>query len=166
MTDIDQLSKQGDRTFILVCANFIMLFVLFCGLGYVIWRSAILIGEVQYELQKAERGVADMRNRIQDLDVDVMMQRLLGNATEAIPGSVATAIQQSDFAASVRNLSARVENTHDRLERTGASIRAIRDELPKIDTEELARLVSYQMLKGLGEGLNRAAETRKPGSGG
>jgi uncharacterized protein YPO0396 len=162
MTEIENLKQKSDRTFILVCANFIMLFVLFCGLGYVVWQSAVLVGEVKDDLRKAEQAVAEMRNRIQSMDVDVMIERLTASAAEGMKASVTTAIQQSDFAGSLRNLSDRVDNAQDRLERTGESIRGIHDQLQKMDTEHLARLVSYHMLKGLGEGFNQAAEGRKP----
>jgi Mg2+ and Co2+ transporter CorA len=165
MTEIDHLRQKSDRTFILVCANFVMLFVLFCGLGYVVWRSAVLVGEVRNDLRKAEKAMAEMRNRIQGMDVDVMLERLTASAAEAMKGSVTTAIQQSDFSESLRDLSHRVENAQDRLERTGESIREIHDTLQKIDTEQLAQLISYHMLKGVGEGFNQAAESRKPDIG-
>lgn len=162
MTEIDQLRQKSDRMFILVCANFIMLFILFCGLGYVAWQSATLVAAVEANLQQAERAVAEMRNRIEGMDVEVIIERLTASTAEGMRGSVTTAIQQSDFAASLRDLSDRVENAQNRLERTGESIREIHDRLQNINTEQMAQLVSYHLLKGVGEGFSQAAEMRKP----
>ena len=161
MSDITQLKQKNDRMFILICLNFSMLFVLFCGLGYVLWESNKLVNSLKSGLQTAEQTVADLKVRVQQIDVDEAMDRMMASAAGRIEESIKGALQQSDIISPLQNLSEKVENTQERLEQAGDSLREINDKLQKIDTEKMAQLVSYNMLKGLGDGFTQAAESRK-----
>ena len=56
MAEIEQLTRQNQRTFILVCSNFVMLLILFFGFGYVVWQSISLISKVKEDLARAEHS--------------------------------------------------------------------------------------------------------------
>lgn len=161
MTEISQLSRKSDRTFILVCLNFIMLFVLFCSLGYVAWQSTALIEALQEDLDRAEETVAKLKARIREMDVDLVMDRVSGAAVDKLKGSVASAVEEADFVNVLRDLSAKADNAQEKLEQTGESIRALNERLQQMDPESLGQAVSYHVLQGLGEGFSQAAETRK-----
>ncbi len=148
--------------FVLVCLNFTMLFMMFCVVGYVAWRSAVLITSLEEKLSKAEQAVAGLQDRIQDTNVDALMDKAMASATEKMQESIKTTIRQSDFTGSLGELSEKVEATREKLERTGEAMREINIKLHNLDGEQLAQAVSYNMLKGLGEGFNQAAESRKP----
>ncbi len=161
MTEIDQLQKKNNRMFILVCLNFTMLVVLFCGLGYVTWRSVVLIENLETKLSNAEAAVAGFQDRIQGMDVDVVMEKVMASATEKLKDSIKNTIQQADFTDSLGDLSEKVEATREKLERTGEAIQEINTKLRNLNGEQIAQAVSYNMLKGLGDGFNQAAESRK-----
>ena len=162
MTEIDQLQQQNHRTFVLVVINFVMFLVLFFGLGYVAWRSSTLISKLETDLEKVERAVVQFQNRIQDMDFDALMSKVIGSTKENIANSMKTALKESEFSTSVGKLAQKVENAQDKLERIGEAVGEANDKLRKIDTEQLAQAVSYHMLKGLGDGFTNAAEARKP----
>lgn len=162
MTDIEQLSQQHRRTFILICANFIMFVVLFFALGFVAWKSATLISKINEDLDRAEQAVAQLQLRIQDLSVENLMDKVVSSAGDSIRSSLKTAINESNFNVSLSTLSTRIEGSQAKLERIGQSLQEANDKLHKIDTEELAQLVAYHILARLGEGFTSAAEARKP----
>lgn len=160
--EIEQLKQKNDRMFVLVCLNFAMLAVIFFGSGYVLWQSATIINKLKEDLDTAELAMVEIRERLQQLDVDAAMDRVMSDATEKIKVSVSTALQESDLGSPLMELSQRVQGGQEKLEQTTAAIAEINERLKNIETEELAQLVSYNMLKGLGEGFTEAAEARKP----
>jgi hypothetical protein len=162
MNELDQLAKSTRRTFTLACFNFAMLLVLFGGLGYVIWQSATLIGKLQRDLDRAERAVAELRARVKEADVDAALAKVVANATANLKQSLARAVAGTEVAGSLRNMSAKLETTQGKLDQTSASVRQLGEKLQSLDTERLAQLISYNMLKGLGRGFERAAEAGKP----
>jgi len=168
MTDANdvatQLKKKNDRMFVLVCFNFAMLLILFCALMYVSWESATLLHGVKTRLQDAERSVAELRSRIQSLDAEPVMDRVMQRATDRLKESIGGAIEHSELARPLTDLAVKVDDAQQRLSATSDAIRGISAKLQDIDTEQLARLVSYSILKGLGDGFSRAAEATKPGN--
>ena len=54
--------------------------------------------------------------------------------------------------------------THDLIEQNVQAIQGIQETVKGWDNEEIAKLVSYQILKGLGDGFQEAAATGKPDS--
>lgn len=160
--EIEQLKQKNDRMFVLVCLNFAMLAVIFFGSGYVLWQSATIINKLKEDLDTAELAMVEIRERLQQLDVDAAMDRVMSDATEKIKVSVSTALQESDLGSPLMELSQRVQGGQEKLEKTTEAIAEVNERLKNIETEELAQLVSYNMLKGLGEGFTEAAESRKP----
>lgn len=164
MIDIEQLSQQHHRTFVLVCSNFIMFLVLFFALGIVAWYSATLVSKLKGDLEKTEQAVVQLQQKIQNMNVDVLMDKVMARARENMGTSIKTAISQSDFNASLNDLGEKIENSRVNLERISQAVQRTNDALQKMDTEQLAQLVSYNMLKGLGEAFTNAAEARRPSS--
>jgi len=67
--------------FILVCLNFAMLAILFSGSAYVLWQSARIVNALNTDLDKARGKLAALRARLQQLDVDAAMTRVMRDAT-------------------------------------------------------------------------------------
>ena len=162
MTELDRLAKSTHRTFTLVCFNFAMLLVLFCGLGYVIWQSVTLIGKLRHDLDRAERAVAELRARVSEADVDAALAKVVTNATANLKQSVARAVAGTEVAGSLQNVAAKLDTAQGKLDQTSASVRQLGEKLHNLDSERLAQLISYNILKGLGQGFERAAEASKP----
>ena len=162
MTEIEQLQKQNHRTFILVGLNFIMFLILFFGLGYVAWQSSALISKLEGDLNKVEQAVGQFQARIQQVDFDTVVNKVLANARDDMGDSVRAALTQSEFGNALTNLAERVDQAHDRLEHIGDAMKEVNRKLQEIETEQLAQLVSYNILKGLGDGFTQAAESKKP----
>ena len=162
MAEIEQLQQQNHRTFILVGLNFIMFLILFSGLGYVSWQSSMLISKLETDLEKIERAVVQFQEKIQHMDLDALMGKVMESAKDNMGDSIRTALTQSDFGGSLSNLAEKVEDAQNKLERVSEAVQEANDKLQKIDTEQLAQLVSYSILKGLGDGFTNAAESNKP----
>ena len=162
MAEIEQLQQQNHRTFLLVCLNFFMFLILFVGLGYVAWQSSTLISKLEKDLERVEQAVGQFQSRIQQIDVDTMMPKMMESAKENIEDSIKSAINQSDFFGSLGSLTAKVDAAQDRLKQIGEVVREANEKLQKIETEQLAQAVSYNILKGLGDGFTKAAESKKP----
>lgn len=162
MKDIEQLSEQNHRMFIVVRLNFVMLAVLFVGLGIVIWQSATLISDLKSDLARAEEAVAKVREQIQKLDAESLIRRVMAGAKEELGDSIKSAVSQSDFGSSLGRLAENVENTQAKIDRVGEALRETHDRLQTIDTEKLAQLIAYNILEGLGEGFTKAAQANKP----
>ncbi len=143
-------------------ANFAMLVILFLGLGALLWQSLALIGDLREKLDQTRTAVAQLRERVQALDADTLSERLADGAGERIARRVATAVEGSDLDAALREFSGELRQTRDGLADTGDAIRRIGNSVGALDTEALARRISYHLLKGMGEGFSSAAEKRGP----
>ena len=161
MSEITELRQKNDKMFVLVCLNFVMLFVLFCAMGYAIWRSIQLVEHVNDQLQKVEQGVVVLRSRIQEMDSEVVMDKVMDSAIKKIELSLSSSLKGVDMATPISNLSSKIEIAQEKLETTSERIQTVSQSLEKFDTDELAQQVSYHLLKGLGEGFTQAAESRK-----
>ena len=164
MCDIVQLQKKQNQTFILVCINFALFIILFAGLGYVSWQSAMLVNRLKGDLEKAEQTINHLQSRFQNMDTDIIVERLVTSATEQLGDSIRNVVQDSDLTGSVTQVSEKLNATYDMIAETGGTIQGIHETVKGLDTEEMAQLVSYQILKGLGDGFQEAAESRKPNS--
>lgn len=162
MTEMEKLQQQNQRTFLLIILNFIMFLILFFGLGYVAWQSSTLISRMEGNLEKVEQAVVQFRDRLQHMDVDTLTGKVVESTKQNMGDSIRTALNESDFSGSLSDLSQKVENAQASLEHISKTVQEANEKLQKIDTEQLAQLVSYNMLKGLGDGLSNAAEARKP----
>jgi hypothetical protein len=98
------------------------------------------------------------------MDTDMIVERLVTTATEELGESIRKVVQDSDLTGSVTQVSEKLGATHDMIAETGEAIQGIHETVKGLETEKMAQLVSYQILKGLGNGFQEAAESRKPNS--
>jgi hypothetical protein len=61
-------------------------------------------------------------------------------------------------------ISDKITAAQEKIEQTGAVVAGIQQTVAGLDNEAIAQQVSYHILKGLGDGFQQAAESRKPGS--
>ena len=162
MKDLGQLQKRQDQVFILVCINCVLFMVLFTGLGYVIWKSATLVDRFKGDLERAEQRVVELQERFRNLKMDVLIEELVSKASERIEKSIKTVIQDSEFTAPLNRISQKMTTTQDMVMQTGDAIHEIHETVKELNNEEIAQQVSYHILKGLGDGFQKAAETSKP----
>ncbi len=147
----DQSSARVERTYFLVCANFAMLFILFCGLGLVLWLSIGLVSDLKRDLAKAEESVMELRDRLQAMDSEVVLQKAVSAAVESAMAEVAEAMPDG---AALAELPAK-------LDATAEAIQVISQKVEELETEALANQVAYELLQGLGDGFSEAAEARR-----
>ena len=164
MSDFEQLQKKQNKTFILVFINFSLFMILFAGLGYVTWQSATLVNRLKGDLDRAEQTIAQLQSRVQDMDTNVIVDRLVTTASIQIGESIKEVVQGLNIPEPIVQASEKLAATHDMIEQNVQAIQGIHETVKGWDNEEIAKLVSYQILKGLGDGFQEAAETRKPGS--
>ena len=162
MKDLSQLQKKQDQIFILVCINCVLFMVLFTGLGYVIWQSATLVNRLKGDLGRAEQRIVELQERFRNMEMDVLLEELVSKASEGLEKSIKTVVQDSEFTAPLNRISQKMTATHDLIVQTEDTIHGIHETVKGLNNEEIAQLVSYHILKGLGDGLQRAAETNKP----
>ena len=162
MKDIGQLQKKQDQIFILVCINCVLFMVLFTGLGYVIWQSAALVNRLKGDLERAEQRIVELQERFRNMEMDVLIEEFVSKASERLEKSIKTVVQDSEFTASLNRISQKMTATHDMIVQTEDAIHGIHESVKRLNNEEIAQLVTYHILKGLGDGFQKAAETRKP----
>jgi 5'-deoxynucleotidase YfbR-like HD superfamily hydrolase len=164
MSDFEQLMKKQNKTFILVFINFALFMILFAGMGYVSWQSAALVNRLKGDLDRAEQTIAQLQTRFQQMDTEVIADRLVATASKRISESIKEVIQGPNVTGQIVQASEKLAATHDMIEQNVQAIQGIHETVKELGNEEIAALVSYQILKGLGDGFKEAAETRKPDS--
>jgi predicted PurR-regulated permease PerM len=164
MSDFEKLQKKQNKTFILVFINFSLFMILFAGLGYVSWQSVTLVNRLKGDLDRAEQTIAQLQSRFQQMDTDVIVDRLVATASERIGESIKEVVQGPDFTGPIVQASEKLAATHDMIEQNVQVIQGIHETIKGLGNEEIAELVSYQILKGLGDGFQKAAEARSPDS--
>lgn len=166
MADLMQLQKRQNQMLLLVCINFVLFVVLFSALGYVAWQSATLVSRLKTDLNRAEQTISQLQDRFQNMDIEVVAERLVSSATAQLGASIAAVVQQSDLGAPMTQVSAKITAAQEAIEQTGEVVAGIQQAVAELDNEAIAQQVSYHILKGLGDGFQQAAELRKPGSSG
>ncbi len=164
MSDFEQLQKKQNKTFILVFINFSLFMILFAGLGYVTWQSATLVNRLKGDLDRAEQTIAQLQSRVQDMDTNVIVDRLVTTASIQIGESIKEVVQGLNITEPIVQASEKLAATHDMIEQNVQAIQGIHETVKGLGNEEIAALVSYQILEGLGDGFKEAAETRRPDS--
>ncbi|MEJ2534779.1 MAG: hypothetical protein P8008_04770 [Gammaproteobacteria bacterium] len=155
MNDSTSPRGQSRWLFILVCANFTMLAVLFIGLGILLFQSISLVSSLKSDLQRAEASVAQLRERVERIEPEVAVERIVGSAVGSIREEVRQAVSESEPLAALSTVP-------ESIERASTAAEEIAGTLQEIDADAIAQRVSYELLKGLAEGLEAAAEQRKP----
>lgn len=155
MSDIETLSSRSNRTFILVCANFAMLAILFLGLGFVVFQAATLVTGLKQDLARAEQQVTDLRERMEGLDAEAAMEKVIAGAVDALGDRIAQSVPDTEALS-------RLAGVPDTVESTAEAVRVLTEKVQDLDPDEIAQHVTYQTLKSLGQGFDQAAEARKP----
>jgi hypothetical protein len=155
VTETPSSDRQSRWLFILVSANFVMLSVLFIGLGVLLYQSVSLVGSLKSDLQRAEQAVAQLRERVERIEPEAAVERVVETAVGSIRDEVRQAVSESEPLAA---LSAMPE----KIERASTAAEDIVRTLGELEADAIAQRVSYELLKGLSEGLDAAAEKRKP----
>lgn len=155
MADTMSSSRQSRWLFTLVCANFTMLAVLFIGLGILLFQSISLVSSLKSDLQRAEEAVAQLRQQVEQIEPQAAVGRLVETAVESIREEVRQAVSESEPLSALTTMP-------ENIERASAAADDIAETLKGLDADAIAQRVSYEVLKGLGEGLDAAAEKRKP----
>ena len=164
MSELSQLQKKQNQTFILVCVNFILFMILFSALGYVTWQSAALVQQLKGDLDRAEQTIAQLQDRFQNMDTGEIVDRLVTSATEHLRESIGNVVQESELTVPIHQASEKLAATQELMAGTAEAIQGIHETVKGVDNEEIAKLVSYYMLKGIGEGFQTAADSHKPES--
>ena len=164
MSDIAGVQLKQNRIFVMVCLNFLLFLVLFAGLGYVTWQSAALVNQLKGNLDQAEETIVQLKGRLEQLDTDVVVERLVDSASAQMRESLEQVVQNIDIVAPIAEMSEKLSATQETFEKTNQAIVGIHETVKGLDNEEISQLVSYYLLKDLGDGLHKAAEKNKPES--
>ena len=154
-TDNPGLARKTERTFYLVCANFAMLFILFTGLGLLLWQSLGLVNKLKQDLARAEQTIVELRDSVRQIDGEAVIDQAIEVAVAAVQAELTDALPDSEALAALSEVP-------EKLETTTEAIRDINEKIRDIDAQLIAQQVSYEVLKGLGDGFSVAAESRKP----
>ncbi len=154
MDEFGVSSKKQNQILVLVCINFFLFMILFTGLGYVTWQSATLVNRLKDDLDKAEQTVAEMKNQLEHVDTNKIIDQMVASASVQLSESIKNVVQSSNLTEPIMQAS----------EDLAATQEIIQEAVEKLDNVEIANQVSYQILKGLGDGFQSAAESRKPES--
>lgn len=155
MTDTDQVARKTDRTFILVCANFTMLAILFLGIGYVVFQAATLVTGLKQDLARAEQQVVKLQERIEGMNTEAALQNIMTAAVKAVREELSASTPGSEAIA-------RLAEVPEKVDATAQAIQDIGEKVQDLDADQIAQRVAYHMLKGMGQGFDQAAESRKP----
>ena len=121
-----------------------------------------MVNRLQEDLDKAEQTIAELQGRFQNMAIDDVVDRLVNAATEQLGTSIAAVVQQSDLSAPMIQVSAKITAAQELIKQTGEAVAGIQQTVSGLDNEVIAQQVSYHILKGLGDGFQQAAESRKP----
>lgn len=162
MSELVQLEKKQNRIYILVCINFLLFMILFAGLGFVTWQSAALVSRLNKNLGKAEQTIVELQSRFQNMDTDIIVKRLVSNASEQLGESIRTTLKNTNFAQPIAEISDKIAETQEMVEKGGEAMQMVQEKMSHLDNDEIAKRVSYHVIKGLGDGFQKAADDRLP----
>lgn len=162
MNELESLQKRQNHIFILVCVNFLLFMILFGGLGYVTYQSTVLVNRLKGDLEQAEQAVAALQLRLQDIDMDAVTDRVVEKAGDRLGVALQEVVSTSDLVTPLTVASERISVAQERMDSTGEAVRAIGQRVQGLDSDDIARRVSYHILKGLGDGFQQAADERGP----
>lgn len=136
--------------------------ILFAGLGFVTWQSATLVSRLNTDLGKAEQTIGELQSRFQNIDTDVIVEQLVTQASEQLSASLRTTLKNTDFIQPIAEISEKIALTQEMIGKSGDTMQIIQEKMSHLDNDEIAKRVSYHVIKGLGDGLQRAADERLP----
>ncbi len=162
MSELMQLQKKQNKIYLLVWINFLLFMVLFAGLGFVTWKSATLVSRLNTDLGKAEQAIAQLQSRFQNMDTDVIVEQLVNKASEQLGTSIRTTLKSTDLAQPIAELTDKIAITQEMVGKSSDAMQRIQEKMSHLDNDEIAKRVSYHVIKGLGEGLQKVADDRLP----
>lgn len=156
MSEIEIIQRKSEKTFILVCANFAMLALLSLGLGSVIFQAMTLVTGLKQDLARAEQQIVQLKERVQEgMNAEALVQKAVAAGVKAVREELADSMLDGEALEKLAVAAEKVENTAE-------AVQSISKKVQELDADEIAQAVSYHILKGLGQGLDEAAESRKP----
>ena len=96
------------------------------------------------------------------MEMDGLLKKSVSKASERLEKSIKTAVQDSEVTVPLNRISQQMTATHDMIMQTRDTIHEIHEAVKRVDNKEIAQLVSYHILKDLGDGFQKATETGKP----
>lgn len=162
MNELIHLQKKQNRMYILVCINFLLFIIIFIGLGLVIWKSATLVSRLNADLGKAEQAIMQLQSRFQDVNTDEIVERLVNTASEQLGSSIRTTLKNTDLAQPIAEISAKIAQTQEMVGKSSETMQRVQEKMSHLDNDEIAQRVSYHVIKGLGDGLQKVADDRLP----
>lgn len=142
VSDSSKMERRQRHALIVLWVNFLLFMVLFAGLGFLILQSVALVGGLREDLANAQAAVAEMQARLQNMDPEEVIQRLLTSATDQLDEAIRSSVAESD------------------LGETMEAIQGISESLEGLNPQELADLVAVSILLGLSDAFADAAESR------
>ncbi len=162
MSELVQLQKKQNSIYILVCINFLLFMILFAGLGFVTWQSATLVNRLNKNLGKAEQTIVELQSRFENLDLDMIVERLVNKASEQLGESIRTTLKDTDFVQPIAEISNKIVLTQEMIGKSGEAMQKMQEKLSYLNNDEIAKRVSYRVIKGLADGFQKAADDRLP----
>ena len=162
-SNFEQLNHRQNRTLQLTIVNFVLFLVLFSVLVYVSWQSSMLVDRINDNITRAETAIASVQTRIGELEDGELLDRAITRISENLRESISVAVADSPGLTGLRNISERVQEIGTTATQTAEAVQAVSEKIVSLDGEALADRVAYNLLKGMGEGFNKAAEARNPG---
>lgn len=148
--------------FILVCINFALFLILFSGLGFLTWQSISLTNRLKSDLSKAELAVSNLQAKLNRFEPEVLTERLIAKTTEQLSIAINEVLQDTELARPLLKVSEQITTTQEMMKETRTTITEVKESIKKFDQDQIAQHVSYTILKGLGDGFQKAAQTHTP----
>jgi len=114
-----------------------------------------LVNSLRSDLQRAEASVAQLCERVEHIEPDAAVGRIVKSAVGSIREEVRQVVSESEPLAALSSVP-------ESIGRASAAADDMAARLKDLDADAIAQRVSYQVLKGLSEALDAAAEKRKP----
>lgn len=162
MDAYSQLHRKQNQMFILTVINFVLFVIMFTGIGVLTWQALTLVNKLKITLEKTEQTVAHLQHTLREFDTDLLAKNIIGKTTERLSQSLERTVTATDYMEPMTRVAKKLDATQQSIEETGTALQEIRSKVQDLDNEEIARRISYNILKGLGDGFQEAAESHNP----
>jgi hypothetical protein len=122
------------------------------------------VQQLKKDLDQAEQSIAQLKELFQQVDTDALIDELVASASRQISISLKKVLQDSDIVTPITQMSAELSAAQEAFEKTNQAIVGIHETVRGLDNEEISKLISFYILKDLGDGSQKAAENNKPNS--
>ena len=118
-------------------------------MGFVVWKSAVLVTRLSDDLTKAQENVQILQTRLQELDTRELVTQVAQTASEQAAESIRGSLAEMDVTTPVTKLSDGMESTRTLLETSDRRLEAIQKNIGELDNEIIAKKVAEYVLQGL-----------------